>query len=159
MMTMATAVADREVWELVEARRIERMIYDYSYHLDMNHPVEMAALFVDDCEVSYAPNFGASGIDAYKQTLDGIGTYFTGTTHHVSNIVVDFVGDDEARVRSCVIAIHRYAKERPDGFLYGQYHDVVVRDGGAWKFKRRELRTTMTTDYHVRTSNPIGRAE
>lgn len=144
---------------LLDERAIERIVYDYAYYLDMNMPDEMAALFVDDCTVSYAPNFGAEGIDAYKKTLDGIGTFFTATTHHVSNIRIDFVKDGEADVRAVVMAIHRYTKERPDGFLYGQYHDRVVRMDGAWKFKTRILKTTMTTDYHVRASNPIGRVE
>lgn len=147
------------VSQMLEQRAIERMMFDYSFHLDMNHPEEMAALFVEDCEVSYAPNFGATGMEAYKKTLDGIGSYFTATTHHNSNIVIDFVSPTEANVRSIVMAIHRYTKERPDGLLYGQYHDVVVKVDGQWKFKRRELRTTLTTDYHVRASNPIGRAE
>ncbi len=144
---------------LLEEKAIERLMYDYSYNLDMNQPVEMAALFVEDCEVSYAPNFGASGMEAYKKTLDGIGAFFRGTSHHNSNIVIDFVSDEEANVRSIVLAIHRYTRERPDGILYGQYFDTVVKDGGQWKFKRRELRTTMATDYHVKASNPIGRAE
>lgn len=148
-----------ETEQLVEQRAIERMMFDYSYHLDMNHPDELAALFVEDCEVSYAPNFGATGTTDYKKTLEGIGTYFRGTSHHNSNVVVDFVSDTEANVRSIVLAIHRYAKERPDGILYGQYFDVVVKRNGQWRFKRRELRTTMSTDYHVRASNSIGRAE
>jgi hypothetical protein len=124
----------------------------------MNHPQEMAELFVEECEVSYAPNFGAMGKASYQQTLDGIGTFFRGTSHHNTNISIDFVSDTEARVRSVVLAIHRYTKERPDGILYGQYLDTVVKVGGSWKFKRRELRTTLATDYHVRQSNPIGRA-
>lgn len=144
---------------IVEERAIERMMYDYSYYLDMNQPEQMATLFVDDCEVSYAPNFGAVGMEAYKQTLDGIGTFFRGTSHHNSNITIDFASETEADVRSIVLAVHRYTKERPDGILYGQYFDRVVKTDGQWKFKRRELRTTMTTDYHVRASNPIGRAE
>ena len=143
--------------QLIEKTAIERMIYDYSYHLDMNHPDQLAALFVEDCEVSYAPNFGATGMAAYKTTLEGIGSYFTGTSHHNSNIVVDFVNATEANVRSIVIALHRYRKERPDGYLYGQYFDTVVKVDGTWKFKRRELRSTLTVDYHVRTFNPIGR--
>ena len=57
------------------------------------------------------------------------------------------------------MAIHRYTKERPDGLLFGQYHDVVVKRDGQWKFKTRVLKTTMATDYHVRASNPIGRVE
>ena len=148
-----------EIDQLLAQRAIERMMYEYSYHLDMNHPDQLAALFVDDSEVSYAPNFGARGMEAYKKTLEGIGTFFRGTRHHNSNIVVDFVSDSEADVRSIVLAVHRYTRERPDGILYGQYFDHVVRVDGQWKFKRRELRTTMTTDYHVKASNPIGRAE
>lgn len=150
---------DHALGRLLDERAIERIIYDYAYYLDMNIPEEMAALFVDDCAVSYAPNFGAEGIEAYKKTLDGIGSFFTATTHHVSNVCIDFIDDDQASVRSVVMAIHRYTKERPDGFLYGQYHDIVVKDGGAWKFKSRILKTTMTTDYHVRAFNPIGRRD
>ncbi|WP_323039984.1 nuclear transport factor 2 family protein [Gemmobacter sp.] len=143
---------------IVEERAIERMIHDYSFHLDMNHPEHLAALFVDDCEVSYAPNFGAVGKEAYNKTLEGIGSFFAATSHHNSNICIDFVSPTEANVRSIVLAIHRYRKDRPDGWLFGQYHDVVVKDGGQWKFRRRELRTDFTRDYHVRAANPIGRA-
>lgn len=144
---------------IVEERAIERIVFDYAYYLDMNMPEKMIELFVDDCEVSYAPNFGATGIEDYAKTLDGIGTFFRGTSHHVSNIVIDWVSDKEATLRAAVLAIHRYTKERPDGILYGQYHDVVVKQDGRWKFKKRILKTVMTTDYHVRASNPIGRAE
>jgi hypothetical protein len=140
-------------------RQIERLLFDYAFHLDMNHPEALAALFVDDCEVSYAPNFGAQGLAAYRETLNGIGSYFQATSHHVSNIAIDFTGDSEARVRSVLLAWHRYRRERPDGWLWGQYHDIVVRDGERWKFKRRELRTTATQDFHVKTAHPIGRAE
>ena len=148
-----------DLQRLIEERAIERMMFEYSYALDMNHPERLADLFVDDCEVSYAPNFGATGKEDYKKTLEGIGTFFRATSHHNSNVVIDFTGDAEADVRSTVLAIHRYTKERPDGILYGQYFDRVVKRDGQWKFQRRELRTTMTTDYHVRSFNPIGRAE
>jgi ketosteroid isomerase-like protein len=153
-MTDETALA-----RMQDEKAIERIVHDYAYFLDMNQPEKMIELFVDDCEVSYAPNFGASGIEAYKKTLDGIGTFFRGTSHHVSGVVIDWVSDTEANVRAGVLAIHRYTKERPDGVLYGQYHDVVVKQDGKWKFKTRILNTTMTTDYHVKASNPIGRAE
>ena len=125
----------------------------------LNQPEKMVELFVDDCEVSYAPNFGASGIEDYTKTLDGIGTFFKSTSHHVSGVVIDWLSDTEANVRAILMAIHRYTRERPDGILYGQYHDVVVKRDGQWKFKTRILKTTMTTDYHVKTSNPIGRAD
>ena len=150
---------DKALERLLDERAIERLLFDYAYYLDMNMPDEMSGLFVDECVVSYAPNFGAEGIEAYKKTLDGIGTFFTATSHHVSSVCVDFTADDRATVRAVVLAIHRYTRERPDGLLYGQYDDVVVKVDGDWKFKVRTLRTTMTTDYHVKASNPIGRQE
>jgi hypothetical protein len=144
---------------MVDEKAIERIIHDYAYYLDMNQPEKMIELFVEDCEVSYAPNFGASGMEAYIKTLDGIGTFFKGTSHHVSGVVIDWVSTTEANVRAILMAIHRYTKERPDGILYGQYHDVVVKQDGKWKFKTRILKTTMTANYHVKASNPIGRAD
>ena len=149
--------SDGALERVVDERAIERLLFDYAYFLDMNMPAEMSGLFVDDCVVSYAPNFGAEGIEAYQKTLDGIGTFFTATSHHVSNVRIDFEMDSRAKVRAVVLAIHRYTRERPDGFLYGQYDDIVVKVDGVWKFKVRTLRTTMTTDYHVKASNAIGR--
>lgn len=145
--------------KLSDERAIERVLSDYAYYLDMNMPEKMVEMFVDDCEVLYAPNFGAKGIEEYKKTLDGIGTFFKGTSHHNSGTVFDWVSAEEVNTRTIVLAIHRYVKDRPDGILYGQYFDTLVKIDGAWKFKRRELRTTMTTDYHVKAGNPIGRKD
>lgn len=148
-----------ELEMMIEQRAIERVLSDYAYYLDMNMPEKMIELFMDDCEVSYAPNFGAKGIEEYKKTLDGIDTFFKNTSHHNSGIVVEFVSPTEANTRTILLAVHRYMKERPDGILYGQYFDTLVKVDGQWKFKKRELRTTMSTDYHVKASNPIGRVE
>lgn len=144
--------------QLADERAIGRLLFDYAFHLDMNHPGDLVDLFVDDCEVVYGPNFGAVGRTAYAKTLEGIGSYFVCTSHHVSNLVVDFAGADEARVRSTLYAWHRYTRERPDSHVYGQYHDIVVRVEGRWKFKRRELRVSGHKDFHVKESMPIGRA-
>jgi ketosteroid isomerase-like protein len=149
---------DVQVDQLIATDEIQRVIYEYAFHLDMNHPDELAALFVDDCEVIYGPNFGAVGLDAYKKTLEGIGEFFEATSHHVSNIVVDFVSEDEAAVRSVLYAWHRYTRDRPDSHVWGQYHDVMVRVDGRWRFKRRELRAAGTRDFHVKQQIPLGRA-
>jgi ketosteroid isomerase-like protein len=156
---MAFETSDTRLQQMIDAEEIRRVIFEYAFHLDMNHPDELAALFVDDCEVIYGPNFGAEGIEAYKKTLDGIGEFFEATSHHVSNIVVDFVSEDEAQVRSVLYAFHRYTRDRPDGHVWGQYHDVMVRADGQWRFKRRELRAAATKDFHVKQQVPLGRAE
>jgi 3-phenylpropionate/cinnamic acid dioxygenase small subunit len=151
-------LTDIEVAELVETNRIHRLLSDYAYYLDMNLPDELAALFTEDCYVAYGPDFGAEGRAAYRETLDGIGTFFAATSHHVSNIVVDFgPGRDTARVRSALYAWHRYTRERPDGHFFGQYHDDLVRTDDGWRFARRELRAAGVVDFHVKQQIPIGR--
>ena len=155
---MTTKTLEQKVAQIEAEEKIRRLIFDYAFHLDMNHPKEMVELFVEDCTVIYGPNFGAEGRVAYAKTLDGIGSYFKGTSHHVSNICIEFSSETEATVRSVLYAWHRYSRERPDSHLYGQYHDVVVLQNGKWLFKRRELRTTGERDFHVKETLPIGRA-
>ena len=155
---MTTQTADPQTQQLIDAEEIRRLIYEYAFHLDMNHPDELAALFVDDCEVIYGPTFGAAGIEAYKETLEGIVEFFEATSHHVSNVVVEFDGEDQARARSVLYAWHRYRRDRPDSHVWGQYHDVLVRVHGRWRFKRRELRAAGTKDFHVKQQIPLGRA-
>ena len=100
---------------LAEKDAIKTVLYDYGFYLDMNMTKELADLFTDDCYVAYGPGFGADGIDAYRETLEGVGTFFGGTSHHVSNVVVAFEDDDTATVRSVLYAWHRYNRDRPDG--------------------------------------------
>ncbi len=155
---MSGTSQETSLQRLIDTAAIERLLFDYGFHMDMNHPKELVDLFMDDCVVVYGPNFGAEGREAYAKTLEGIGTYFVCTSHHVSNVAVDFDGPDQARVRSVLYAWHRYARERPDSHVYGQYHDVVVRVNGAWKFQRRELRLSGHKDFHVKQNMPIGRS-
>ncbi|MDH4549894.1 MULTISPECIES: nuclear transport factor 2 family protein [Pseudomonas] len=152
------AEKQEQIQKLIDSEAIRRLLYEYAFHLDMNHTQQLADLFVEDCTVIYGPDFGAEGKEAYCKTLEGVGTYFVATSHHVSNTVIDFVSPTEAKLCSVLYAWHRYTRERPDGYLFGQYHDVVVKVDGQWRFKRRELRTTGVQDFHVKSTLPIGRA-
>ncbi len=156
----AYQVSTRELAELVETAKVQKVLFDYAYHLDMNQPDELAALFVEDCYVAYGQNFGAEGRKAYRETLDGIGTFFTATSHHVSNVVLEFSDDFKSVTsRSVLYAWHSYTKEgKNDGHFFGQYHDQLVKDDeSGWQFVRRELRAAGVVDFHVKKQIPIGR--
>lgn len=144
---------------LEAAEQIRDLLSDYAFHLDMNETDALAALFTDDCSVIYGPGFGAEGIEAYRKTLEGVGSYFAATSHHVSNIRITFETAGTARVRSTLYAWHRYRRERPDGILWGQYHDLVTRRDGRWRFRKRELRTAGVEAFHTKPEQqlPIGR--
>lgn len=151
------------VQRLADEAAIQRVLFDYAYHLDGNRPQELIKNFTEDCYIAYGPEHGAEGRDNYLVTLDnektGIGAFFAGTSHHVSNVVIDFEDENTATVRSVVYAWHKYNRERPDGVVMGQYHDIFVRTAEGWKIKRRELQHAGTESYHAKGDalNPIPR--
>ena len=54
-MTATHEVSTRELAELVETGKIERVLFDYAYNLDMNRPDDLVDLFTEDCYVAYGP--------------------------------------------------------------------------------------------------------
>lgn len=151
------------VQALVDKDEIARVLYDYAYYLDLNETGKLLELFTQDCHIAYGPAHGADGVDAYRETLQserfGVGAFFAGTSHHVSNVVIDFVDEDTAAARSVLYAWHKYNRERPDGVVMGQYHDILVRTPAGWRIKRRELKHAGTETYHAKGDalNPIPR--
>ncbi|MER6975676.1 nuclear transport factor 2 family protein [Streptomyces carpinensis] len=142
------------VQRLADEADIQRVIFDYAFHLDAADPEKMLPLFTDDLYVAYGPSHGAKGPEEYLEVLGnektGIAGFFAGTSHHVSNVAIDFVDEDTAKVRSVLLAWHRYNRERPDGIVYAQYHDVFKRTADGWKIQRREQLTTGTEQYHAK---------
>ena len=100
----------------------------------------MPELFTEDCVVVYGPeermqSRGAASLASSLRRL----WRFTRTSHHLSNVVIDFDGPDAARGCSYVLAWH----QQPDGSartLYAQYHDRFVRTPTGWRIaERRQL--------------------
>jgi len=151
------------VQALVDKDEIARVLYDYAYHLDLNETDKLLGLFTPDCHIAYGPEHGANGVDEYRETLQsekvGVGAFFAGTSHHVSNVAIDFTDEDTATVRSVLYAWHNYQRDRPDGVVMGQYHDILVRTADGWRIKRRELKHAGTENYHAKGDalNPIPR--
>jgi 3-phenylpropionate/cinnamic acid dioxygenase small subunit len=142
------------VQRLADEEAIRRVLFDYAYFLDLNETASLVELFTEDCHIAYGANHGADGISAYQQTLEdekfGVGAFFAGTSHHVSNVLINFEDDDTAKVRSVLYAWHKYNRDRPDGILMGQYHDILVRSDDGWRIKRRELKGVGTMSYHAK---------
>lgn len=104
--------------------------------------------------IAYGPEHGAKSPEEYLEVLangkTGIAAFFDATSHHASNTAIDFIDEDTATVRSVLLAWHKYHRARPDGILYGQYHDIFRRVDGEWKIERRDLLTAGTHDYHAK---------
>jgi hypothetical protein len=82
---------------------------------------------------------------------------FEATSHHISNISVDFDGTDAATAVAYVYAWHRYRDGSPDGHLWAQYHTRLLRTPEGWRFSEMVLKAAGTVDFHRPTMHPIGR--
>ena len=124
---------------LIDRQAIADVLVRYCNALDSMHLDELASLFTEDCLVSYGPDekLKSHGSAALRKSLERMWRWAR-TSHHLSNILVDFDDADHARARSYVLAWH----ERPDGTtatVFGQYRDRLVREDGRWRIAARRM--------------------
>lgn len=89
-----------QLQQLEDRLAIARLIHSYCLHFDRNEPEAIAQLFTEDAVVDYGPEVPPiHGRDAiYRGVAQGLAERFAATSHHVSNIEIDF--DSEASARS-----------------------------------------------------------
>ena len=142
---------------LLDRAEITAVMAAYARWADLTRPDQQAAVFVADCRVSYHPGDWIIGRAALTGKLRTALAGYTRTSHHVSNIEIDFEGSDTATAQSAVIAWHR----RHDGSewtLYGRYVDRWTRTEGGWRLAERELRAAGAAGRDDRELPPLGRA-
>ena len=143
--------------QLVDRQEITAVMAAYARWADLNQPERQAATFAADGRVSYHPGEWTAGREALTDKLRTALAGYAQTSHHVSNIEIDFEGPDTAAAQSAVIAWHR----RHDGSewtLYGRYVDRWTRTGQGWRLAERELRAAGAVGRDDRQLPPLGRA-
>lgn len=124
---------------IVDRQAMTDVLIEYCTALDRMDLSRLAALFTHDCVVEYGPEewLRSRGREALERSLARMWRW-SRTSHHLSNVQIDFHGDDEAFVRSYVHAWH----ERSDGSsatILGQYHDRFVRADEGWRIAERRM--------------------
>lgn len=143
--------------QLLDRQEIAAVMAAYARCADLNQPEQQAATFVADCRVCYHPGDWITGRAALTDQLRAALARYVQTSHHVSNIEIDFEGPDTATAQSVVMAWHR----RHDGSewtLYGRYVDRWTRTGEGWRLAERELRAAGAAGRDDRELPPLGRA-
>ena len=124
---------------LADRQAITDVLVEYCCALDLMDLPALAALFTDDCVVEYGPGefLRSRGSAALGKSLERMWRW-SRTSHHLSNVLIRFTGNDTAFSRSYVHAWH----ERPDGStatIFGQYHDRFVRREQGWRIAERRM--------------------
>lgn len=149
----------RDLRQIQSRDEIINQIHSYCFFFDSSDVSGLKGLFTDDAIVDYGPEIGPlSGIDEIIKSISrGLQNTFAATSHHISNIVVEFTGATEAQTKSYVYAWHRYQKKPEIGYLWGQYYHAFRFEEGKWKISRLKLRAVATQNFHRTAMHPVER--
>lgn len=146
---------------LLDKAAITDVIHAYCFHFDRAEPDEVLALFTPDAVVDYGPDVATlSGTTEINAMISkGLATFFAATSHHISNVSINFDDQNTARSVSYVYAWHHYQDGRPTSELWGQYHHTFRRSSAGWKIAQLVLCAAGTDGFHRDTMHPIGRQD
>lgn len=138
---------------------IEEVLAIYCIALDEMDLDRLAALFTADCRVDYGPDarLQSNGAADLRQSLERMWRWRR-TSHHLSNVTIDFEDADTANVVSYVLAWH----ERPDltsATVYGRYVDRFVRTTEGWRIAKRRMLMNGSDRAFTVDINPLERRE
>ncbi len=124
---------------IIDRQEITDVLIEYCCALDRMDLPRLSALFTDDCIVDYGPDtqLQCRGAAALAKSLERMWRW-SRTSHHLTNVQVEFNGDNEALVRSYVYAWHERA-DVSTATIMGQYHDRFVREHKGWRIAERRM--------------------
>lgn len=132
-----TGSAETRLRALEDKEQIAQLLIDYGRHLDSRDLAAYAALFATDGEWvgGFGTVKGRANIQAFMEKSLGTGPNRGGSYHIMSNVVITVKGDSAT-------AWSRWTFVTPGErgatiAQAGRYDDTLVRENGAWKFKRR----------------------
>jgi len=129
------------VRRLEDLAEIQRLFYDYRRFLDARDLHSYSRLFCEDGEWTGRTGsaVGPDGIQAMLEANLSPNPPAPHATswHIVSNPTIDLDGD-RATAQTTWALIRRADGDVPQVALLGHYDDVLARERGRWKFKRRQ---------------------
>ena len=131
------------VRRLDDLEEIRRLLLDYGRYLDGKDFESLAQLWAEDGEIVNSQGEGpARGREAIRALMTGmLGRDLadeSGKDFHVfANPIIDLDGD-RATVRSMWLYVTPDEHGHPQLAQMGHYEDLVVRESGQWRFKRRD---------------------
>jgi 3-phenylpropionate/cinnamic acid dioxygenase small subunit len=135
-MSVETAVR-----ELSDRAAITELVHTYARLVDERDFAGAAGVFTEDCRAEYgvreADTMGSAaavGDWLTQQLREG-----TATSHHISNVQIEFADADHAATTSYVYAWHRSPGVEVEPVVMARYVDRVERTAGGWRIAHRRM--------------------
>ena len=157
---------DRRLLRELQAREeITQVLHDFARTVDELDFRKMAQCFTKDLLWDYGP--GAGVVIESRDDLERFVTEafspdkaitedslsvvrIKKTSHHVSNIRIDFDGADAARSETYVFTWHEMPTDDRPGLVWGKWHDQWRRsDEEGWRISARKMIVSATDNYYA----------
>jgi hypothetical protein len=128
------------VRELSDRQEITNTLYQYCRGMDSLDMDLIAGAFTEDgfLDIGPEPRLQTRGASAIHEAMKRM-KRFTRSSHHLSNIQIEFQDKDRASCVSYVLAWHETA-DGHSGTMMGQFHDEFLRTTAGWRILKRQLR-------------------
>jgi 3-phenylpropionate/cinnamic acid dioxygenase small subunit len=119
---------------------IHQLLAMYGHTMDLGDWDAFAELFVPEASIDYHGSVETTVLEG----RDNLVPWFMGSNnppaHHVTNIVVDDTADPSGpvQVHSKFMAPYTRDHHSPKRLYGGDYHDVVVKRDGRWRFLAKQ---------------------
>ena len=139
---MESESIEKRLRRLEDREEIRQLLIEYGRTLDRRDFEGFAKLFARDAEYTGGGGSGAvKGPEAIGKFMEEIfRNNPTGLNypnfHLFSNTTIQIEGD-EATALSKGAFVVRGSNDRPETVMLATYHDTLIRENGAWKFKQR----------------------
>jgi SnoaL-like protein len=131
-------------WEVAARIGVQATLADYAHLVDTGRLEAVAELFTESCHYDMyggdtskgMPLTDRAAIVAHAQQVRGMfdgNPNFSGLVrHHMTPASVQFPDASQATAASYFLTLGRSGPDH-----WGRYRDVLVEDGGRWRFARR----------------------
>jgi ketosteroid isomerase-like protein len=129
-----------ELEQLLAREAIRDCMYRYSRGIDRADEGALVSAYWPDAHDCHGAYNGP--IEGFFEMVRGAWAREPRNIHHVTNILIEFVGADQAAVESYFLALQR--SSGPDGIarqvmLSGRYCDLFEKRGGEWRVLKRTV--------------------
>lgn len=129
---------------------IHQLFVDYGHYLDQGDFAAYAGLFADDGEVLLGPLGRAKGRAAIEAMMREVLGDQVGTSYHVISSPIVRLDGDEATSDVMWTVVAQGADGGPVLTMIGRHRDDLVRERGAWRFRRRRGLVDIPSSYSQR---------
>ena len=124
---------------IIDEKEINFLLIEYCRALDSMELEIIKKLFSKDCIVEFGTDkqLNSKGSDELIKSLERMWRWKR-TSHHLSNVIINFKSHDIAFSKSYVLAWHQRFNDKT-AIIYGQYHDEFLRDKDRWMITKRKM--------------------